>query len=45
MFLAFPPILGGYSAGAWLVFALIVALVAGVLYFVFRTLDQDPTQP
>lgn len=42
MLLKFPPILGGNGdATAYLVLAVIVALVAGLFYFVYRMLQQD----
>ena len=40
--LKFPPILGGdYGAGTWIMLLVIVALVVGVLYAVFRLLGQE----
>ncbi|MFK8164580.1 MAG: hypothetical protein AB8H12_19195 [Lewinella sp.] len=43
MLLKFPPILGGNGdATAYLVLAVIIALVAGVFYFVYRMLQQEP---
>lgn len=40
--LKFPPILGGdYGAGTWIMFAVIVAFVALVLYLVFKLLGQE----
>ncbi len=42
MLLKFPPILGGNGdATAYLVLAVIVALVAGIFYFVYQMLQQD----
>ena len=45
MLLKFPPILaGGGSADSYLVLATILALVAGVLFFVFRLLGRDAAE-
>jgi len=42
LFLKFPPLLGGNGdAKAYLVLALIVLLVIGVLWFVFRLLGNE----
>jgi hypothetical protein len=44
MLLKFPPILGGNGdATAYLVLAVIVALVAGLFYFVYQMLREDVT--
>lgn len=40
--LKFPPILGGdYGAGTWIMLLLLIALVACVLYAVFKLLGQE----
>ena len=42
MFLKFPPILAGNgSFSSYVVLAVIVAVVIGVLWFVFSRLDRD----
>lgn len=41
MYLAFPPLLGGYSPTAYLVLAGIVILVVAVFVFVYRMLQRE----
>lgn len=41
-YLAFPQILGGTGPVAWLVLALIVAVVVGIIVIFYRMLQQEP---